>query len=223
MVNKYGNVDIVQGNAYEVPRHKNNPYDISAFPEYTEDHEWIGKHFYINPVIPVTAWNKLIRKKFIEEKYLYFLPGILHEDVYWSYLAAKKIRSMAFTKEYGYIHYIVPNSIMTDPDRTRSIQSFLIITGRMRQDIYFWLLNEDILHIYNTLKFCKNMIKIDIKYKELLPECERQIEYMDRIIGTIRKLPLIIFKRKIKDKVKIILGEKIVEIIRTLRSKKNGV
>jgi hypothetical protein len=131
---------------------------------------------------------------------------------------------MAFSKEYGYIQYIVQNSITTNPDKTRSIQSFLTITERMRHDIDLDLLNEEMLCLDYYLELCKNMIKSDTKYKEFLPECERQIEYMDRIIGTIRKLPLmIIFRRKIKDKVRRILGEKIVGMIRALRSKRNGV
>ena len=126
---KYKDIDIVQGSADVINEgHLNKMYLLkSALPEYTTDHAWLKKNVLRKAFIPVTSWNKLIRRNFITANNLYFKQGIIHEDQHWTFFAAKCIKAMAFCKVPTYRHYIHEGSIMTSDPNTSITNWFIII------------------------------------------------------------------------------------------------
>jgi glycosyltransferase involved in cell wall biosynthesis len=182
---KYKNVDIVQGNAIRVPAISSEWYDLKTkkFPEYTNDRLWLKKHFFMYPRIPITVWNKLIRKDFIEKNNLYCCSGIIHEDNHWMFFAAKKISSMSFTNIYCYIHYISDGSIM-DLSNTRykdkSLMSSLFIIEEIITNMDIEIAKEEKKEICNMLYY--NALRIN-------PDSDKQIflQQCRRLIGIMRK------------------------------------
>ncbi|MDR2553468.1 MAG: glycosyltransferase family 2 protein [Treponema sp.] len=206
---KYPGVDLVQGNARQSPLspRQKNTYDITDrhFPEYSGDSRWIRQHYYAEPTIPTTAWNKLIRTDFIAKNGLYFKEGIIHEDDHWEYFAAKCISSIAFTKDCCYIHHITPNSIMTAPDRTESLRSWILIIEEAVHSIDIELFNEEIEWLYGVILFNIDKIKNGAgRYDHLLPEYKKYLELFGSLKRAFWKTPFIFFKKDLKQKLKFL-------------------
>ena len=130
LAQKYKGVDIVQGQAETIVFQegkllKRDYYDalfeIHKFPEYTNDISWIRKRMsFTNKIdyIPVTPWNKLIRKRFIIDKNLYFSNIRSGQDLLWHYFASKHIENIAFTANITYLYHREHVSVIAKNQRT---------------------------------------------------------------------------------------------------------
>jgi glycosyltransferase involved in cell wall biosynthesis len=135
LANQFGNPDIVQGSTIITGKDTSSDrYQIKKdVPEFTTNQEWIRKNMLERKKIPVTAWNKLIRRDFIIKNQLFFKEGVWHEDEHWTYYSASKVLSMAFCHRPTYQHFITSGSIMTT-------------SGQYSIDSWFVLLDDFIAH-----------------------------------------------------------------------------
>lgn len=86
------------------------------FPDFADNPQWIARTMLMRggkDGIPVTAWNRLVKKDFLLEHKLLFREGILHEDELWNFMLAQKVRYIAFCKHDTYFYRTRPQSIMT--------------------------------------------------------------------------------------------------------------
>lgn len=60
-----------------------------------------------------TAWNMLLRKRFLKTCNLQFEPGILHEDLLWNFYLLMNKPVMGYSSNITYFYYVRPESIMT--------------------------------------------------------------------------------------------------------------
>ena len=165
LVNKYPEVDFVQGNSRQYPYSENDYYaNNDLLPEYVIGNAKIKKKY--SNVIPVNSWNKLIKKYFITNNYLYFKNGIIHEDKHWIFFAFKKINSFAFTDNHCYIRHIVPDSIMTNENLLPSFNGYLTIVDDILSNLDADLLEYQIKEIYSILTL-KERLFSDEKYSSL--------------------------------------------------------
>lgn len=87
------------------------------FPDYANNPKWIAAMMFSRGGrrgIPVTAWNRLVRKDFLIENQLFFREGAVHEDEVWNFMLAPKVTRIAFCKHDTYYYRIRPQSIMTN-------------------------------------------------------------------------------------------------------------
>lgn len=129
IADNYPNIDFVQGSAVwiEDDLHDYKKSAVSVLPHippYIGIREELQKHMLFDKDIPVTAWNRLIRKEFILKNDLFFKEGIIHEDNAWNLKAFAKVNSVCFSSYTSYNYYINTGSITTNPDKTKSIESF---------------------------------------------------------------------------------------------------
>ena len=82
-----------------------------------------------------SAWNKLIRRSFLEEHHVCFKEGIVFEDVLWFFYIQKYIKKIYISKDVTYYYYERSNSIITSGKK--------IGHGNSYQTIY----NEILLHL----------------------------------------------------------------------------
>ncbi|MCK9312325.1 MAG: glycosyltransferase [Bacteroidales bacterium] len=159
LAEKYQEVDIIQGSSEVIENGcLNKMYQLKGtLPEFSENHFWLKKNILERVLIPVTAWNKLIRRRFIIKNKMFFKEGLIHEDEHWTFFAAKSVKSMAFCKVPTYRHYIHEGTIMTS-DSQKSISSWLFII-----DDFVNGMDADMLRIQRKVilevSFC-NLIRI---------------------------------------------------------------
>lgn len=91
--------------------------------EFTDDKKNIKRNM-LRSIYPPTAWNKLIKHGWLLRHNLFFKEGLLHEDDYWNFFAAKYVEHYAVCKLDTYVYNIRQGSITQSPDR-RNIESRL--------------------------------------------------------------------------------------------------
>ena len=127
-IEKHPDVEIVQGEVKSIPN--KNYYEKEHLKDvhYINDNTWIQKH-YFNPhkSLPVNAWNKLIKRHFLERNNIRFKDGIIHEDELWMFYVTKYLRKISFCHHKTYIHYITPGSIMTTTSNLKSAKNWSVI------------------------------------------------------------------------------------------------
>lgn len=108
LAEKYPGVDMVQGNLVtDLPALRINK-DLHT--EYSANQLWIKKKL-LSRQLPITAWNRLVRRDFLFNNGLFFEEGLIHEDELWTFILAKKLQSVALCMEYTYLYRLNPNGI----------------------------------------------------------------------------------------------------------------
>lgn len=110
LAEKYPQVDIVQGST--MSKLEWLQLANKHFPEYSDNFKWIRKTMLLRYSIPMTAWNKLVRKDLVVKNRLYFEEGLIHEDEVWNFMLAKYVHSIAFCCDITYIYRENPDGIM---------------------------------------------------------------------------------------------------------------
>ena len=110
LAEKYPQVDIVQGST----KSKLEWLQLANkhFPEYSDNFKWIRRTMLLRYSIPMTAWNKLVRKDMVVKNGLYFEEGLIHEDEIWNFMLAKHVHSIAFCCDITYMYRENPDGIM---------------------------------------------------------------------------------------------------------------
>ena len=178
LLDKYPNVELIQGSYTKKPKYmKNTEYSI---PHYTEDPIVIKKMMLNYYIIPVMAQNRLIKKDFLLQHNLFFRPGIIHEDNYWLFFLAKYVKKFGYCYEKTYFHRINPNSITQNRVREKEYYSYKTIIEEcsskiddkqpgIQKSFLFWTL----IHTINNNYFIKEenrtyLIKTFVKHNNYI-------------------------------------------------------
>ena len=156
-VEKYGNVDLVQGAFYETEQEKPTKSN-HKLPEFTDDRKMIKSFLLLYDGDVVGAQSRLVNKEFLTKHNLYFKEGIIHEDNYWTFFLAKNIVSMCFCNVRTYFHRNNPNSITRNINRDKETTAYLTIIKdtSLNIDSFLsgyqkeWILNNLITAINNN-------------------------------------------------------------------------
>lgn len=139
-VEKHPGVELVIGSAYDVfPDVTLTPAwynpDPKSVPEFTDDRNVIRRLNLNFSSLPVTAWNKLVKRSAVLEHDIYFVEGLLNEDVMFDCLLGKHIKTMAvcFTPTYYYLRR--SDSLNTPEHVIKSDKSFLTTAGLILDNI----------------------------------------------------------------------------------------
>ena len=111
LAEKYSGVEVVQGSAMANTDWLQLKH--GQVPEYSENFKWIRRTLLKRYVIPMTAWNKLVRRDFVLRHQLYFVEGMIHEDEIWNFMLAKCVHHMAFCFEATYNYRENESGIMS--------------------------------------------------------------------------------------------------------------
>lgn len=127
----YPQAEVIQGNLYTTYQMKSLLIPDSL-PEYIGEVKKLRRILLKSSVIPMTAWNKLIRKDFLERNSLWFEEGIIHEDCLWNFFIASCISSIAVCHKPTYVYYKNEGSIMEKVSihRTDSVLKILELVFR---------------------------------------------------------------------------------------------
>jgi len=70
------------------------------------------KQMFLEEKIPVTAWDKLVKRQFLIDFSVFFVEGYIYEDVWWSYRLFNLVETVYLLPELVYIYETNPTSIM---------------------------------------------------------------------------------------------------------------
>lgn len=102
----------VTGDDRWIPRLKDVPDTNDCFHSYLQ-----GKYYMM-------AWNKLVRRDFLERNKISFVEGLIHEDCAWSFTVACVAKKIAFVHEETYNYLVRSNSIQTGKDFTKHFDAY---------------------------------------------------------------------------------------------------
>lgn len=90
---------------------KRDYFPIKSAKNVLEGNSEILQNF-VNAQYPVMACDKLARLDFLKKNNLYFVKGLLSQDVLWSFQSALKLEKIAFLREDTYLYYFHGASII---------------------------------------------------------------------------------------------------------------
>ena len=119
----FPSADIIIGNVYE-HKYKKNQYNhkepVLISGGY-EARQWLLTHEFA-----VSSWNRIFKRDFLINNKFYFEPGILHEDIPWSYKVYTKIQNVLLLPKVTYFYWYNHNSITSTAHVTdKTIRSYV--------------------------------------------------------------------------------------------------
>ena len=127
--------DSVVCNYYDC-KEKKVPFPIETY-EYLPNKDVIMERFY-ETKIKSAAWNKIVRREQIINNNIFFVEGLLNEDVLWSYRQFTTSSSIIILPDITYIYEYNPQSIVntTSKKSQANINSFLYISDKLMEEPY---------------------------------------------------------------------------------------
>lgn len=187
LAEKYRGVDMVQGNT-EVEPHDSWMYGRlhyaeGVLKEYWTDRENLRK-LLLGDVMPMTAWNKLVRREFVIQHNLFFREGFIHEDEIWRWDCQKYIQTLAISP-VNTLWYRTDNqtSIMATEDKTKSVISLLELFEHASLQAY----------THHELEFAQQVGKLYRRYNawEQIRDKESVMKKATSVYSSLRKARLI--------------------------------
>lgn len=87
-----------------------------GFPTRSQEKIIIGNNLifesYCNGNFPVSSWNKLIKRNFILENKIYFIPGLYAQDELWFFHLMEKTESLSIIDDITYNYYLHSDSVI---------------------------------------------------------------------------------------------------------------
>lgn len=136
LAEKYPNADYVQGNIVTGAKQLMEGTIDPDIPEFCEEKQLLESIILCKT--HRTAWNRLIKRSFLENNSLFFPVGLLMEDHYWTYFVSKHAHAVAFTYKGTYLYYNNDGSIVNSTSKTSLIKrysSYIAIIDTIVSDI----------------------------------------------------------------------------------------
>lgn len=136
LVERYPGVEMVQAGAHTCGADPMPWLNLSKspLPEYVQGLSEVKPIMLNRKRIPVTAWNRLVRRDFLLHNNLLFQDGLLHEDELWTFMLAKHLNSLAVMKQNVYHYEQRPSGLMSVQDVQKG-QSLISIALQMTEAI----------------------------------------------------------------------------------------
>lgn len=125
----------------------------------------------------VVAWNKLIRKKIIDEIHIEYPKGLRYEDIEFFYKMVPYYKKVSFVKE-PLVHYIQRSDSISNVQNSRTSEIFTVLDNVItyyRKNQIFEEYRNELEYTYARILLCssfRRMVKIGDKQtrKKLLNE-----------------------------------------------------
>lgn len=116
-------------------------------PTLVRQNGTIAEYYHLR-LIPNAAWNKLIKRSFIEAHGLYFKEGLIHEDILWMFYVVKYVSVVVLVKKITNYYHIRPGSISTSTDENTEGINYSVVyddilhhltLGREKKELNFYV------------------------------------------------------------------------------------
>lgn len=162
-----GNVEYVS-DGYPIPkilqrREKRKEQSVLAFKEARAS-------YFDKGVLPIAAWNKLVKRDFLILHDLKFEEGFLHEDRVWTHFVMKHLRRLYFVEDVTYRYYVRPDSISTGKKVEANKRHFSVVYDIISKNLTEGERGREAKHyLYD---FCGRFLQN--------PKCEKNVRSAER-------------------------------------------
>lgn len=108
---------------------------------------------YCRNELPWNAVNRLVRKSFLVDNALYFVEGLLSEDLLWNYLLLGHVRKAVLVDQVTYHYYVNQGSIMNSCSHNYKYVLDLIDIARRMLEIEEKHPSAGLLRYYHQVHF----------------------------------------------------------------------
>lgn len=133
---------------------------------------------YCQHQFPVSSWNKLVKKDFIVNNEIYFIPGLYAQDELWFFHLMEKASSLSIIQNITYNYYLHPNSVIFNRTKKNSENHQTILewvtksynktrNKKRRKLIRGWILNFKNLILIMQWKVIKDEEYFKINYERM--------------------------------------------------------
>lgn len=207
LIEKYDQPDFIIGGSSAT---KGFPFfsleNRPELPECSADCSYIKRIMLHRSVLPMTAWNKMIKRSFLLDNSLFFKEGIIHEDEYWNLMIVHSLKKLVINKCNTYVYNIRSNSIITNKNVEKSALSWLEIwklaieLNTEPQKQYHLMVTWSIM--INSLKFGRIPSRLYAQYFDILNRLQSKMKLMNRIYATaMRNVPNGIYSNDFAQKI----------------------
>lgn len=109
-------IEMVTGLHQRFPDAQQQQYPTSNEQEYKTSQE--VRRYAFSQKSRVFAWNKLIKREFLNRNHLHFEEGLLWEDILWDFYLLKRLSHLYTLPEVTYHYRQRPHSISTGTTKT---------------------------------------------------------------------------------------------------------
>lgn len=152
----------------------------SRLPEYLCGRTDVEHAMLDREQIPVTAWNRLIRREFVIEKGLFFEEGLTHEDELWTFLLSQHLSSLALLKENVY-HYVWREEGIMSRCQGKEGQSLIRIAQKMIEQMGATASSDTIRYIIGFIKLRSFNIKDEVQRCAMVSLLQELFPYRNTI------------------------------------------
>lgn len=197
---KYPAAELIQGGGKTSKGEYLMDLDNKVLPDYTEDKDFIVQALFNINILPVSSWNKLVKRSFILEHSIFFIEGVIHEDMGWNFFLAKYLKKMSICKYNTYNYLIRDGSIMNSHRQELSTLSCIKMANIFLDNLDDFLKKRQLSYIFRMLEvhyvFAISKEKED-KVKMILLRLIDIFSFREKILlNTFLLLPKFVLKRK---------------------------
>lgn len=197
---KYPAAELIQGGGKTSKGEYLMDLDNKVLPDYTEDKDFIVQALFNINILPVSSWNKLVKRSFILEHSIFFIEGVIHEDMGWNFFLAKYLKKMSICKYNTYNYLIRDGSIMNSHRQELSTLSCIKMANIFLDNLDDLLKKRQLSYIFRMLEahyvFSISKEKED-EIKMILLRLIDIFSFREKILlNTFLLLPKYILKRK---------------------------
>lgn len=117
-------VELVQGLTRSYPIKNIDGLSTRISVTKASSNEDVRKCFYQSRQLVTSAWNKLIKRSFLENHDISFVEGLIFEDTPWLFDMLKHLTKVSFVKEITYHYKRRTGSIVTGSSNARKSECF---------------------------------------------------------------------------------------------------
>lgn len=146
---KHPEIEMVQGKELCLPIRDSDCMTAKVKQHVAEamTNDEVRRCFFELDQMKVMAWNKLLKRKFLEEHHISFVERVLFEDIPWSFQLIKYLERVRFVDSVTYIYRRREGSIQTGASEREQAESLLrnyrqvlteLTPGREREEIGYY-------------------------------------------------------------------------------------
>lgn len=182
LAHRYPDAQMVQGGAV-IQGGEPKPWlslKDSRLPEYLCGRTDVEHAMLNREQIPVTAWNRLIKREFIIDKGLFFEEGLTHEDELWTFSLSQHLSSLALLKEDVY-HYVWREEGIMARCQGKEGQSLIRIAQKMIEQMGAAASSDTIRYIISFIKLRSFNIKDEVQRCAMVSLLQELFPYRNTI------------------------------------------